>query len=165
MPSTSNTTDDNNNAAPNQEFTTIVLSVGIHKHIGITLDEQDHHNKTATAHFTTHDALMTPTGTLHGGIIYSCCDSIAYLALIPLFDSTENAATEAITVNAIRAVSGVDQRVELRAKVLHKGRRTAFIESSMWWQGKLVATALVTKAIINQLPKGLTKEKQKKSKL
>ena len=148
-------------AVPNQELTDIILQVPIHKHIGIVLDSQDYENKTAAAHFQTHHELMTPTDTLHGGVIYTCCDSVAYLALIPHFSESENAATIAISVNVIRAVSGTDKRVELHARVLSKGQRTAFIESSMWYNNKLIATAIVTKAIIKQLPKQLAKATSK----
>lgn len=137
-----------------------VINVHLHKHIGLVLDSTDVNNKQAKGHFITHSAIMGPTGTLHGGILYVVCDSISFLSLLPHLKSNESAATIDHSVSVVNAVIGLDQRVELVGQLVKRTKNLAFFESKVYNNGKLIAYGKTTKAIIKALPvTNLTKSK------
>ena len=71
----------------------VVLNAYLHQHIGLKLGSTDKQTQTATGHSVTHEILLGPTGTLHGGIIYTVCDAISFLSTMPHLRPGGSAAT------------------------------------------------------------------------
>lgn len=141
---------------PNQAFLDSVLSIPIHRALGLTLTAITPATSSATATFTTTPFHLSPTNTLHGGITTSQLDSVCFLATIPSLKSgqnadgpyRENAVTVASSYQLIGAVEGVGKVVELEGRVVKRGRSVAFCESVATCDGRLVGKGSLTKMII-----------------
>lgn len=95
-----------------------------------------------------HTNLMS---VLHGGIVYAAADVVGYFALLSVLDNHESAATVDISVSVLRPCH-VGETLVLNGRVAKRGRQVSFMETECHVDGKLVATAKVTKAML-KLPK------------
>jgi uncharacterized protein (TIGR00369 family) len=91
---------------------------------------------------------INPAGALHGGIIYSVLDVASYLALLSQLPATHEAVTHDIHVSVMRAAK-LGDRLEFTAEIEKLGKSLAFIQAKASSNGKLIATARVTKSLIS----------------
>jgi len=99
---------------------------------------------------TIDDRHMNPHGVCHGGVVYSMADTGMGGALYSRLEETESCATIEIKVVYIAAVR--PGLLECESRVIHKGRTTAVLESDVRQNGRLVAKALGTFAVLQ--PRG-----------
>ena len=117
----------------------------INRFLGVQLLDPDHPSDGAW--FIANEHLEGREGTLHGGVVPLLLDGAAYLALTPLLAPSEDAISHDLHFSLLRTVH-VGQRVELRGHVVKKGRSVAFLDAAATVDGRIVATARVTKSII-----------------
>jgi uncharacterized protein (TIGR00369 family) len=121
------------------------LDVPLHHFLGVELVTQEPGQ--AVARFQAGPNTLNYAGAMHGGVAYALLDVVCYLALAPLLKRGENAVTHDLHVSVLRPVLP-HQEVELRGRVVQKGRSLVFCESQAWAAGKLAATARVTKSLV-----------------
>lgn len=99
-----------------------------------------------------HENILNVFNTVHGGIHYSMCDVVAFLAACTLLDGDSLSVTSDINVSVLSfASSGT---LIYTAKVLKMGKRIGFIESRVYdGDRNLIAVARITKTIISPHPK------------
>ena len=129
------------------ELTRGSLDVPLHIFLGLELVSQERGR--AVARFSAGPNTMNYAGAMHGGIAYALLDVVCFLALLPMLARGEHAVTHDIHVSVLRPVLP-DQEVELRGRVVQKGRSLAFCESEAWAGGKLTSTARVTKSLVRR---------------
>lgn len=117
----------------------------LHRHLGVELLPTDPGH--GHARLVVTEELANIVGVLHGGVIYTALDIAAYLATVPLLADDENAVTHDLHVSVIRPVS-VGATVELHGEVRRRGRTLVFADAWAEVDGKLVASARVTKSIV-----------------
>jgi len=93
----------------------------------------------STCTLVVEERLFNPNKVLHGGVVYSLADTGMGAALFPLLEKGKTCATIEIKINYHRPVS--KGQLTCHSKVLHKGRTIANIESKIYNEEKLVATA------------------------
>lgn len=86
-------------------------------------------------------------GVLHGGVLYALLDAVCYLGVVPLLAADENAVTHDLHVSVMRSVK-VGAIVELTGLVRRRGRTVVFADGEASVNGRIVATARVTKSIV-----------------
>lgn len=127
------------------EMTRRSLGVPLHQFLGVELVKQEQGE--AVARFQAGPNTMNYVGAMHGGVAYALLDVVCYLALAPLLKRGENAVTHDLHVSVLRPVLP-GQEVELRGRVVQKGRSVVFCESESRVEGKVTATARVTKTLV-----------------
>jgi len=95
-----------------------------------------------------HDDVVNPAGVFHGGAQYALCDVCAYAALLTKMDDNTEAVTHDIQVSVMRPAK-LGQVVEFSAEVIKAGRSLGFIDVRAEVEGKIIATARVTKSMIS----------------
>lgn len=96
---------------------------------------------------TLRESLLNPHHVVHGGVIYSMADTGQGAALYPSLAAGEICATIEIKVSYFRAVAA--GTLECRSRVVHRGRRTAHVESEIFEGERLVAKASGSWAIFS----------------
>lgn len=92
-----------------------------------------------------NENLLNPHKVLHGGVMYSMADTGMGGALYTLLDKSESCATIEIKINYfIPVTSGT---LTCNTSLIHKGKKTAVIESEILNDGNLVAKAIGTYSI------------------
>jgi uncharacterized protein (TIGR00369 family) len=117
----------------------------LHRHVGVELLDPEHPE--LGARFTVTSAIEGRSGRLHGGVLSFVLDGVAYLALEPSLAPDEDAVSHDIHISMMRAVRR-DQVVELRGRVVKRGRTVCFVDAEATVDGELVATARITKSIV-----------------
>jgi uncharacterized protein (TIGR00369 family) len=84
---------------------------------------------------------------LHGGAISTVLDVAAYLAVLAELSEEEEAITHNLFVSYLAAVKGSAQ-LSARGTLIRRSRRLAFVASELREEDRLVATAQVTKSIV-----------------
>ena len=87
--------------------------------------------------------LTHPYGIVHGGAIASLADSAVAMALIDLVNPKDRITTIEFKINFMASVN--KGKLEARAKIIHKGLKTAVgdvkvVNGNGKWVAKLVAT-------------------------
>jgi acyl-coenzyme A thioesterase PaaI-like protein len=119
----------------------------LHRHVGLELlDPQQPH---LGCRFTAGSHLDGRAGSLNGGVLSMTLDATAFLALEPLLDDDEDAISHDLHISMLRSVRTGDV-VELRGTVVQRGRRVAFVNSEATVNGRIVATARITKSIVRR---------------
>jgi len=122
-----------------------ILEVPLHRFLGVALlDEAD---PCAGICLQVGENAHNNVGILHGGVVAALLDVASYLALLPLLGPGESAVTHDATVSLLRGVA-TGRRVELRGTVLRRGRTLAFLRADATVDGELVATAQLTKSVL-----------------
>ena len=124
-----------------------VLDLPLNRHLGIVFDGMV--GDSATAHFYGTPALATFGDQVHGGALTSLCEVIGFLALAPQLTDDQHAVTHDLHMSFMRAVP-VGVRCDLSARVVRSGRTLAFIDVHAQAEGKVVASARITKSIITK---------------
>ncbi len=121
-----------------------VLAVPLNRHLGLTFDGRE--GGVAFAHFVVAPELVA-FSVLHGGAMYAVFDVMGLLALSPLLADDQHAATHDLHSQMMRTTAP-GATVHLAARVLRHGRTLAFLDVQAEVDGKVVATAHITKSIV-----------------
>lgn len=113
-------------------------------HVGIRIAESSAGSSLLTLdiqplHFNSH-------GIVHGAVPFTLADTGMGAALYSVLDTTESCATIEIKINYLRPV--LRGLLECRSALVHRGRSTATLQASLSVDGKPVAVALGTFAIL-----------------
>lgn len=84
---------------------------------------------------------------MHAGVIYMLCEVACYTAVLHDLDEEEMATTVDSHFNFLRPVIP-GEKLEVRGRLLRRGKNIAFMEAEAFVRGKQVARATITKAII-----------------
>ena len=91
--------------------------------------------------------LLNANGVLHGGVTYSLADTGMGAALYSLLEDGQSCATAEIKIAYFRPVTSGTLTCE--TKVIHKGKKLAFLESEVKAGEQLIAKAMGTYSIFN----------------
>jgi uncharacterized protein (TIGR00369 family) len=122
-----------------------VLDIPLHRFVGVQL--LDPADPPAGIWFPVGPSAQNQVRLLHGGVVTALLDVASYLALLPHLADHEHAVTHDQAVSLLRPV-GADSRVEVVGTVLRRGRAVAFMRADATVDGRLVATAQVTKTVV-----------------
>jgi uncharacterized protein (TIGR00369 family) len=89
----------------------------------------------------------SPHNKMHAGVVYLLCEVACYTAVLHDLDEEEMATTVDSHFNFLRPVIP-GERLEIRGRLLRRGKTVAFMEAEAFVGGKQVARATITKAII-----------------
>jgi uncharacterized protein (TIGR00369 family) len=125
-----------------------VLAAPIHRHLGLRLIEAGAGR--SRLEFTAGRATQMDEagGRVHGGILALLLEPAALIAALALLPSGKMAVTADMHVAVMRPAPP-DGLVELRGRVIRPGTALFFCEAEAWAQGKLIASARFTKAVID----------------
>ena len=99
---------------------------------------------------TIRDELLTPFGTVHGGVVAGIIDHITGVVLYPLMPPKHWAATTEIKTNYIAPVqAGV---LETESTVLAMTSRSAVVRGEIYADGRIVCAAQGTLTIVAPKP-------------
>jgi uncharacterized protein (TIGR00369 family) len=101
--------------------------------------------------FTPRAEMLTPWGTLNGGVLNSLVEVSAFYALLPALEPNELPVTNDIFLQHVRPLPG-DREYELTGKLLRRGRTMAWLESTAWVDGKECTFARLTKTLTQRGP-------------
>lgn len=100
---------------------------------------------------TIREELLTPFGTVHGGVVAGIIDHITGVVLYPLMPAKHWAATTEIKTNYIAPVqAGV---LDTESTVLAMTSRSAVVRGEIYADGRLVCAAQGTLTIVAPKPK------------
>jgi len=88
-----------------------------------------------------------PFGGVNNGIINGAVEAPALAALLPLLRRDEHAVTVDLSLSNMRPIPR-DTEIELRSRVLHRGKRLAFVQTDVFAGDELCVTARITKAVV-----------------
>ncbi len=88
---------------------------------------------------TVQEMHLNPHGVVHGAVLYALADTGMGAALYPSLASGEICATIEIKISYYRPVS--EGRLTSEAVTVHRGRRVAYLEASIYAHEDLVAKA------------------------
>jgi uncharacterized protein (TIGR00369 family) len=124
----------------------LVRELPLHKHLGVrVLDSSDGQS---LVELPVSAVSANPSNVLHGGIIYTVCDIAAYVALLTMLAPAESAVTHDLHVSCLRPAP-IGTLVRFEGKVVQRGKRLAFVDVTATLEGKVIATARVTKSIVS----------------
>jgi uncharacterized protein (TIGR00369 family) len=91
---------------------------------------------------------LTSRGGVHGGLLSTVLDVAAGVAAFSLLPATQTAATIDFHVQVMRAPAP-QREIELVARVVKAGKTFFFCESQALADGRLCASARITKAVLD----------------
>ncbi|CAB4692530.1 MAG: PaaI family thioesterase [Actinobacteria bacterium] len=121
--------------------------LALHKYIGVKLVDREQRYLGCT--FVVTPAIEGREGQLNGGVLSVILDAVAYLALEPSLAENEDAVSHDLHISMLKAVMS-GQTVHLKGDLVQRGRRVAFVNAEARADGRLVATARITKTIIQR---------------
>lgn len=119
--------------------------LALHKYIGVKLVDREQRHLGCT--FVVNPAIEGREGQLNGGVLSVILDAVAYLALEPSLAENEDAVSHDLHISMLKGVMS-GQTVHLKGDLVQRGRRVAFVNAEARADGRLVATARITKTII-----------------
>jgi uncharacterized protein (TIGR00369 family) len=122
-----------------------VLDIPLNRFLGMQL--RDPADPSAGVWFPVGPSAQNQAAVLHGGVVTTLLDTASYLALLPQLSDAEHAVTHDLTVSLVRPVAA-EERVDVTATVLRRGRAVAFMRAEATVGGELVAAAQVTKSVV-----------------
>lgn len=111
--------------------------------IGLQMD--GHYTDASDCSLEVAPHLLNPHGVLHGAVLYALADTGMGGALMPNLDDGQICATIEIKFNYYQAVRAGTLRCH--TTLLNRGKRVANLESRLYVEDKLVASANGTYAI------------------
>ena len=105
----------------------------------------------STTKLAVTEALYNPNRVLHGGALFSMADNGMGAALFTQLAAGESCSTIEIKINFLRPVT--EGELVCETAVVHKGRTTAVLESTILNDGKMVARAQGTYAVLQRPPR------------
>jgi uncharacterized protein (TIGR00369 family) len=133
-------------ASPQHPQLALVCELPFHKHLGVRVLGASDGQSLVELPVSASNA--NPSAVLHGGIIYTACDIAAYVALLTMLSPAEGAVTHDLHVSCLRPAP-LESVVRFEGKVLQRGKRIAFVDVTAMVENKVIATARVTKSIVN----------------
>lgn len=127
------------------ELALAVLDVPLLRFLGARFDGW-HEERAAVSLLVGPDALNA-NDRLHGGVICTLLDVTAYLALLPTLTPPETAVTHNMNTSFFAAAS-LNDAMRFEARVVHRGRSIAFVESEARAGDKRIALATVCKSVL-----------------
>ena len=127
-----------------QAFYELTFNNGYNKWAGLRMIAME--AGTARIAFTPRAEMLTPWGTLNGGVLNSLVEVSAFFALLPSLEPNELPVTNDIFLQHVRPLPG-DTDYELTGKLLRKGRTMAWLEATVWVGGKECSFARLTKTL------------------
>lgn len=124
-----------------------VENLSLHKRLGVGHIESADGKGRFTIPVT--DEVLNPAGVLHGGVIYVLCDVCAYAGLLSILDDQIEAVTHDFHISIMRSVPH-GAEVTFSSEIIKMGRRLCFIAVTVSMEGSTIATAKVTKSLIQQ---------------
>ena len=123
----------------------LMESYPLHSQFGFTIDE--HGPGRCLASCEVGAPHLNIGGVVHGGVMYLLLDVTAYCAAVTVLPEGMNATTHDIHVSVMRPTPpGV--RLVMTGTVRKRGRTLYFIDAEAVADGKLVASARVTKSLV-----------------
>jgi uncharacterized protein (TIGR00369 family) len=101
----------------------------------------------AVVHFDATDEHLNPAGTLHGGVLATLVDTAMGLAVRSATGDDDVPATSQLTVTYLRP--GKPGRLEVTASVRTRGEHLTVCEAEVEQDGRAVAHALATFALLH----------------
>lgn len=123
-----------------------VIAHPLHQHLGIETIESE--NGKARFAITVGNNAVNPAGVFHGGVLYLLCDVCAYAGLLSRLHAQTEAVTHDIHVSVMRPARA-GETVVFESNPIRVGRRIAFIDVSVYVEQRLIATARVTKTLLD----------------
>jgi len=117
----------------------------LHIHLGVQDITSESGNGTLTAIVNTNS--LNPSGYYHGGVMYTLCDCCAYSGILSALKSNEDAVTHDIHISVLRP-GKLHDKVIYQSKLVKRGKTLCFIDVEAKIDGKLIATARITKSIV-----------------
>lgn len=116
---------------------------------GLSVTITRKHKDGATCSTPVHDELLNSNGVLHGGVIASIADEVAWWAIQTVAGGERKMTTTELKVNYLRPIVG--KKVISRGYVLKLGRMLAVTRIDIFDEKKrLAAHATVTYALLGQ---------------
>jgi uncharacterized protein (TIGR00369 family) len=122
-----------------------VLDIPLHRWLGLELAEPG--DPCGGVVLSVGPPALDAAGMLHGGIVAALLDVTAFLRLLPELAEDEEAVTHGSSVSLLRPVPA-GARLLLRADLLRKDSRLAFLRSGASVAGDVVAMGQVTKSLV-----------------
>lgn len=119
----------------------------LHKYIGVKLVDPQQRHLGCT--FVVNPAIEGREGQLNGGVLSLVLDAVAYLALEPSLAENEDAVSHDLHISMLKGVMS-GQTVHLKGELVQRGKRVAFVNAEARADGRLVATARITKSILQK---------------
>jgi len=118
------------------------INLPIHRFLGLRLVDQTPGH--ATLEITPNHNHENTNGVVHGGIISSILDTVAFLAAVKTLKTGEMITTHNVYVSMLRPAP-LGSKIVFTGKVIQNGKSVVFLESEAYSGGKLIANAKVTK--------------------
>ena len=119
----------------------------LHKYIGIRLVDPQQRHLGCT--FVVGPQIEGREGQLNGGILSLVLDAVAFLALEPSLAENEDAVSHDLHISMLKSAKRGDV-VHLKGELVQRGRRVAFVNAEARVDGRLVASARITKSILTR---------------
>jgi len=116
-------------------------------HVSLGVQEITSELGNATIKAVVNSYTLNPAGFYHGGVMYLLLDACAYSGVLSALEPNEDAVTHDIHVSVLRPAK-LDDSVFYKSKLVKRGRSLCFIDVEANSNGKLIATARITKSII-----------------
>ncbi|UFS62986.1 PaaI family thioesterase [Sulfurimonas sp. HSL-3221] len=116
------------------------------EHTGATLKRAEAGEAEVELHVQPHH--LQHLGFVHGGVISTLMDNTGWYAAVSNLDEGFTAVTMEIKINYLKPASG--KHLLASAAVKRQGRKTAFVTIELHDEGKLVAFATGTYAIMEE---------------
>ena len=124
----------------------VTFHSGYHKWAGLRMIEM--RPGFARLAFTPREEMLTPWGTLNGGVLNSLVEVSAFYALLQELNPDELPVTNDIFLQHVRPLPNAEY--ELTGRLLRRGRTMAWLESTAWVGGKECTYARLTKTLVRQ---------------
>ena len=121
-----------------------LFAVPLNHHLGLVFDGRE--GGVTYAHLVAVPELVA-FSVLHGGALYAAFDAMGLLAISHDLAEDQHAATHDLHVSMMRTTAP-GAVVQLSARAVRRGRTLAFIDAQAEVDGKVVATARITKSIV-----------------
>ena len=123
----------------------LVFDVPLVNLIGaVPVDEGD---PSAGLAFEVTEQTLNAGGALHGGVLGTVLDLAAYLSVLPTMGVGQQAVTHAISASYL-AGTELGATLFARGQLLRRTRRLAFTSATVTCDDRLIATASITKSIV-----------------
>lgn len=117
----------------------------LHRQLGVH-DVRSHEGEGHLA-IVVSELVSSPAGGLHGGVVYLLSDVCAMVGLISRLPADAHAVTHDIQVSVMRSAA-LGERVSFHSRIVQLGRRLCFCEVVVKHAERTLATAKVTKSLL-----------------
>ncbi len=118
------------------------------EHIAMTVAEQRSGYSRLTLQVAPHH--LNPHGAVHGAVLFALADTGMGSALYPTLAAGESCATIEVKINYFKPVR--QGTLSCETTIVNRGRSIANLESRVWLDGQVVASANGHYAIVRAKP-------------